>query len=154
MGEGLVNKVILAYAAGIMDGEGCIHIRRRKKYNCFWPHIYDLQVVVSTTDGILADWFYERFGGHICKCKLRTTSNYPKYQWCIQANQATGFLRKVLPYLLLKKQQAELAIKFQDKKKIRQKHRFKNARPWIVYKYEDNTWMKLRQLKRIKLCVF
>jgi len=146
-----LDEITLAYAAGIIDGEGCVHIRRCKKHNSFWPHIYDLHIFVSSSDQLLTHWLHEQFGGHTCKCKPPPCGHYPKYQWCIQANQANQFLQNILPYLLLKKEQAELAIKFQTEKKLRRKYQSGHPRPWVIYRHEDNMWMALRQLKRIKL---
>lgn len=45
------------------------------------------------------------------------TSKGKLFKWRLKANQATAFLELILPYLHLKKAQAELAIRFQARKR-------------------------------------
>ena len=113
-----VNKMIKstdkAYTAGLFDGEGCIHINR-------WAntlkngHKYGLLVQIKMCDGRLLHHLHEQFGGNLNLLK-RSLDN-PKHSdiliWRVECRKAMAFLNIILPYLHLKKKQAELAIKFQ-----------------------------------------
>lgn len=106
----------LAYLAGFFDGEGCINISRSVKKTK--PHHspgYSLQVVISQNDhDLLAEWQAKMNLGSI-QCRDMSEVGYGiTYAWHITAKQAMGFLRTLLPYLRLKKEQAELAISFQE----------------------------------------
>lgn len=108
----------LAYAAGLIDGEGCICIQKSSygtKSNL--PPNYALIVVVSTTDAILTPWLHARFGGSVCKFRgyapLRGLKQVGmSSRWMVASAEAEQFLRAVLPYLQLKKQRAEVALRF------------------------------------------
>src|SRR5205807_3226561 len=53
-----------AYAAGFVDGEGCIAIARAFSpvRNRFY---YTIQVVVANTDRSVLDWMKAAWGGHV-----------------------------------------------------------------------------------------
>jgi len=58
------------------------------------------------------------YGGFVGKVKDKRKATYKtKYAWELKANDAVKFLRDVLPLLLVKRQEAELAIYFQTYKK-------------------------------------
>ena len=69
-----MNKSILAYAAGIIDGEGCIGVYQHKlnpKRGEIHPrHI--LNVKVAMTDKKVILWLYKHFGGSWRKQKYRS----------------------------------------------------------------------------------
>ena len=101
---------LYAYTAGIIDGEGSIGLERcgGKKYNR-----YAIRVIVGNTNEWLCQLLAFSFGGSL---HLRPSKN-PKHQdcwiWSISARQAATFLSLVLPYLQIKRPQAELALSYQ-----------------------------------------
>ena len=114
-----MKKTDLAYTAGIIDGEGCIYISKRKsKYN---RQGYRLQlcVKIASTDEWLCQWLKFAWGGAV---RLRVTHTKENknwsdvWDWTLQTKQAVNMLKLISPYLNLKKPQAELAIKFQKRK--------------------------------------
>lgn len=107
----------LGYAAGLIDGEGCITIGRHHKTirgNNFIE--YRLEVIVNQTDGGAIDFMYGTFGGYIHKRNSKPNPNYRPflYRWEIRGEKAMKFLKRIIPFLKIKKQQAELAIQFQS----------------------------------------
>ena len=54
---------ILAYAAGIVDGEGYIGIRKGKPTASRINFSYDLMVAIAMTDKEIIEWFHDNFGG-------------------------------------------------------------------------------------------
>lgn len=106
-------ETIKAYAAGIIDGEGCITIRRKRNPENS-RNYYNLVVKVGMTGNSSAiDILKTNWGGQICLSgKLRRQK-----QWSIYCLQAEKFLRDVLPYLIVKKNQAEVALDFHKNRK-------------------------------------
>ena len=107
-----MKKTDLAYAAGIIDGEGCIYIGHNHQKD----KSFTLQIVVGNTDEWLCLWLKSNFGGYVyCRKRAKPYSNF--WSWHLQHQKARIFLELVLPYLQIKKAQAELAINFQGNKK-------------------------------------
>jgi len=113
----MANELDYAYAAGLIDGEGCIGV-----YNQTCPttktrrrYILTLRVSMSNWESPL--WMKNTFGGNY---RSYTNLGYGKkvmYTWSMSTKIAGEFLKRILPYLKVKQRQAELAIEFQDKKK-------------------------------------
>ena len=105
----------LIYLAGIIDGEGSIIIwsnvgpnKTRGKYN--------LKVYVSSTDKILIDWIQENFGGHTYTNNAPSRKQHWKtsYLWVIDRPKTLEFLKEIHPFLIIKKERCEIAIKFRE----------------------------------------
>ena len=115
-----MNKVDIAYFAGIFDGEGCIYIRKinakyvtksgiRRIYTS-----YSVEVSLANTNEWICRQLLFAFGGGVYKRKLQMGANQTIWAWQIAAKKATDFLRVLYPYLKLKRAQAEIAINFQN----------------------------------------
>ena len=119
-----MKKTDLAYYAGIIDGEGAIGIAKHKRKDTKHGYYFELQIQVTTADEWLAHSLKFAFGGHV---NLQNTSGstftsrLTLWKWTIHARQALVFLKAVLPYLKLKHYQAEIAVKFQEAKRIGRK---------------------------------
>ncbi len=100
----------LAYAAGIIDGEGYIGIRRIKKA----PRTAVVAVEVGNTDPRLILWLRQRWPDSLndqpVKRKKRPHHHKPLYLWILASQKAENFLKVIQPYLLLKKDQCEIAL--------------------------------------------
>jgi hypothetical protein len=102
------SKTELAYAAGIIDGEGCIGFNKRT------DHVV-LRVSVGNTDPRLMDWLKTTFGGCVWSEKQSYAPNAkPRFGWELSAKKAEEFLRLLLPYLILKRERAELALAYRQ----------------------------------------
>jgi len=111
----------LAYMAGIVDGEGSINlIKASSRHRHPAGEIY-AQLGVTNTNEWVIRWFQYTFGGSINKDKKGC------YRWNVTHRKAAKILRVLLPYLRIKKPQAELAILFQSRK-ISSKHMSAGAR--------------------------
>lgn len=94
----------LIWVAGFFDGEGHIDITTWKGS----PYGY---LVVSVTQGnahINVLDFFSVWGGRVFQ------ANKFGWRWQAYANEASNFIKDILPYLKLKRKAAELAIEFQD----------------------------------------
>jgi hypothetical protein len=105
-----ITEIEVAYAAGIFDGEGCIHIAPYRKRGR--PY-HRLMVAVTNTDFPLLDWLHARWGGHLGK-PLLTNRHRPCKIWALSEGYAYPFLNAVYPYLIVKRRQAELALQFMN----------------------------------------
>lgn len=105
----------LAYLAGIIDGEGSIMLwksdidpKRRGQFN--------LRINVTSTDKCLIDWIFENFGGHRYECNSPSRQCQPKwkkqYIWTVPRPNILQFLIDIYPFLVIKKERCEIAIKF------------------------------------------
>ena len=98
-----------AYLAGVIDGEGCIGVYRD-------AGTYKLVLtIVSTSVDWLIDLRSRWHGlGHIHIDKRPVQGNHKvSAQWTLNRADTQKILRKVLPYLGIKRSQAELALQFQ-----------------------------------------
>lgn len=111
-----MKKTDLAYTAGIMDGEGSIGIAKRKSKSCKRGYTFVLCIQITSSDEWLCQWLKFAFGG--CISHSTNNASNPMWHWVIGNKQAPSFLRSILPYLKLKRPQAELAIKFQEAKRM------------------------------------
>lgn len=102
----------LAYLAGIIDGEGNIGINLSKKGK--WQNCdnYKIRLTISGTDMRLMDWLVENFGGWICAKPIYKKEHKKSYNWSLMCSKAGNILEMVLPYLIIKKQQALIAVSY------------------------------------------
>lgn len=99
----------LAWAAGILDGEGSIMLNHRKRY-ARWED-WTLRVTVTNTDPRMLERMREMFGGSIQPLHKATQPHWkPSWAWVVTARKAEACLRLMLPWLVTKRDRAELAI--------------------------------------------
>ena len=105
--------VELAYLAGFFDGEGSISILNKG------PRKLGLHLQVSQTVKEPLDRFQERFGGsiHLTSRGQSPFSRKPIWAWHAGPRDGATALAALLPYLLVKREQAEVAIEFQSRMK-------------------------------------
>ena len=102
-----------AYLAGFIDGEGCIHICSSNNKRSPIP-AYRLMVAISQADReYLERWRLKLGAGNVHKSGPGSIpGNKQVYNWQIYGREAEMLLRLVLPYLDIKREQAEVALKF------------------------------------------
>jgi hypothetical protein len=103
-----------AYLAGLIDGEGSICIyKQSRKY-------LGLNLCIVTTDRIFATRLAKTYGFAACSSKRHLDN--PKWSQAyvlqVRGKWAVALLRRAMPYLLLKRPQAQLAIEFMDTVKV------------------------------------
>ena len=101
----------LAYIAGIVDGEGCITVRSPAKGDASYP--VSMTFFIANTDISLLNWLLDRICGGV---SWNETPVQTKPYWRLVFPVAFGeeLLRALLPYLIVKKPQAELMLKIRD----------------------------------------
>lgn len=104
------DEAFLWYAAGIVDGEGSIGLKIDTRNNSFAGRIV---TTVSNTKLQLLETFKEKFNaGSISQKPINVEDNrQPCFVWRVNSNAAYKFLKLLIDKLMLKKKQAELAIR-------------------------------------------
>ena len=104
----------LAYLAGIIDGEGSIYIGNFSSNPKTGTKNYQTSMEVTNTDANLINWLMENFGGRrymYTKAQLPKSSNLEVHRWIVAGNLLTELCHLLMPYLIIKKRQAEIMIK-------------------------------------------
>ena len=105
---------ILAYLAGIIDGEGCISILSQKRSGS-GNKCHFLSIKCSMRDAPAINLLGQIFGG-MCKPCAGKNKNDPNdifYIWSVATVSAYNCLVQLVPYLRVKKYQAMVGIAFQ-----------------------------------------
>ena len=103
-----VTEAEWSYLAGIVDGEGSIYIRsQRDRWLLGYPVLN-----ISNTNPRLMEWIKSRFGGSLAAIKP-SASTFRKrvllhLSWT--GKRMEPVLEGILPYLIIKRDQAELAL--------------------------------------------
>jgi hypothetical protein len=103
------------YTAGILDGEGCISIYISKRWDkrqdkfVFRPV---LEISIYQADKVLTDWLLFHYGGKVYEHTMKNSTR-PEYQWIAPRGKSReDFILEILPYILLKRNQALLALEY------------------------------------------
>jgi len=98
------RNVLLAYAAGLFDGEGCCGVYANGAKHC----AVRVQLVLTTPHGPAL--FADLFGGNVKLSGYRRPKALPVYVWAVTADRAANALQAMLPWLREKRGQADLCI--------------------------------------------
>lgn len=130
----------VAWAAGFFDGEGCIMLTKRHRKNSL---NYDLRITVANTDIRSLHKFRQMFGGSI-QVQVRPDHErwLPSWTWVAQNRAAEQCLLRLLPWLVVKHEQAELAIR--SRQYVDRRHRK------TTMDLDRLEWMK-QELSRLKI---
>ena len=93
------------YAAGFMDGEGCINVSscRTTTY---------IRVLIVNTNREVLELFQQRWGGDIKQNKQHKAHWKVSYTWRVSHAACLAFLQDIHPFLVVKRKQAEAAFIF------------------------------------------
>ena len=118
----------LAYCAGIIDGEGCIRVKRTE-----WERYrgdrktpgYHASIQVKMVNRDAMDFLAEVLSGTVRVEKRGQSNRRPLYQWSLADLKAETALHMLLPFLRMKKPQAQLLIRLRDLQRDGWSHRTK-----------------------------
>jgi hypothetical protein len=140
-----------ARLAAFIDGEGCILVYDRKAspkdIDKHWKRTTQLLVCVRNTDPRLPMWCREKFGGSIGR-------SYPEpprrnsFLWRLPYQKAGKVLQACLPFFLLKREQAIVAIAIQE---TMNKKYGRRGVPENIRAKRDALMAELKRLKHVPL---
>ena len=142
-----------SYLAGLVDGEGTIAIKKRDGRDGKSPQ-YELFLQVVQKDGVVIDWLYGVFGGMVRRNKCTNPSGELThiYEWRTQNNKAYELVKHILPFLIVKKEQAQVALQFGNRIRVAC-GRDEDGRRTRLSEYElserERLKQKLHELKKI-----
>lgn len=120
----------IAYLAGLIDGEGCIRVKRSKPYRHLTGRqnaSYHCSIHVRMVDEPAIAFLRDTLGGWywLEKRRERSDAQRPLYCWQATDKDAEHILRALLPFLRVKRGAAENALALRDLQASRRQHRTK-----------------------------
>jgi hypothetical protein len=109
------DSLFLAWAAGFFDGEGCVMVEMSKEKACLHGYRTSLHTTVTQTSLPCLQLFLERFGGSISTSENRTPNGRRwavQHRWVARNETALEFLQAIEPYVVVKKEQVQAALKY------------------------------------------
>jgi hypothetical protein len=116
----VISDLEKAYFAGFFDGEGTISISRVQRGS--GKLAYQLAIAVGLThlptlQKVRDIWTLGSIKDTRLNQNVAHTNKKQYWVWQVKANEACYILKTVLPYLSVKKAEAEIAVAFQEEKK-------------------------------------
>jgi hypothetical protein len=138
-----MNKESKAYNAGFFDGEGCVYIRKTNAKGYKEGIRYDLVCSISQRRTEELYRLKEDYGGCVSLYKSRS-SNSSWGRWSVVCNDAVVFLNDIRPHARLKRNEIDLALKFQSTKGVSGKNITDKQKA-----YQEEVYLALKQLKKL-----
>jgi len=109
----------MSYLAGIFDGEGCVSITKKKPRLEEIHSQYEVYLSVAMCDEAVPRFFQNVFGGSLQKRPIRDNRprTRPIWQWSICSRKCLVIMKELLPYVLIKRPQLEVAIHLLEHRK-------------------------------------
>jgi len=139
----------IAYIAGLFDGEGCVSVvsgirKRPGRKNDKLRNEHSLHVSISNQHIPTLTYIKNATGlGNI----YRDAKDRINFKWIVDCVRAMEFLKVLLPYLKIKKPQAELAIKLQTLLSYRNMTLENTGRIDKLYYLNDEQLQEREQIK-------
>ena len=111
------TEIDCARLAAFIDGEGMIDIHTHSQFRKHLNRVYEtryVRIVIVNTDFRLARWCKATFGGHAAFEQRKNPKWRPVAKWYVSTGKAVEILQLCYPYMLLKREQAEVAFAFQE----------------------------------------
>lgn len=105
-----ISPTIAAYMSGILDGEGCIYVNRRKPSGRRLTPGYGVKVVVNITSKAIVDWFRENVELTSIHGHQPEGNRQYKYLCTWNNSAAERLLLACRPYMVIKAAQADLGL--------------------------------------------
>jgi len=147
------QAALLPYLAGMFDGEGTIRIDKLKACN---PGMkkkqsvspgYAVHVSIGMVDPVIPRLFFARFKVGSLRTE-RVPGKRPIYRWHVRGNvSAIVVVKELLPYLIVKKDQAVLALELTDNWE-RPRAKAYGVDPLELQRRED-AYLKMRKLNAV-----
>lgn len=155
-----IKDVDWARLAAYIDGEGSISIHKNRAQEALGKSVmHSLTVHVTNTDPRMIVWIYETFGVGLAFQKQKCPSIVAymgagkKWRqvhiWQVEARLAAQILEGCMPFFIIKREQAEIAIAFQKTKVLHNCGRRGDRTPPNVIQMREQMAQKVRELKHV-----
>lgn len=105
----MTRRETLAYLAGLVDGEAYIGIKRNRPKNCV-SLAYHERIQVRMVDESAIKFLTTTLGGKYYRERPRSDAGRPLYCWQVSDARAASILKQLLPYLKVKRRNAETVL--------------------------------------------
>lgn len=112
----------LAYAAGVIDSDGYIGVRRKTSDR--WQAVYAPRMMVKQVEPQAIELLHGMFGGYRTTGQPTAARGRPLFTWEVHSASAGRACEALLPHLRIKRAQAENAIEVYRINKSGQRRRF------------------------------
>lgn len=133
----------LSYLAGAIDSDGCISIRKSNYHRRIRGDgvndMYSERVTLKQVTIDIPQLLKESFGGTFRHAKASTENSKPLYVYESSDKQAANACRLLLPYLRVKRRQAELVLELRESKNSK----YWRAAYWFEKEFPDWRTMEL-----------
>lgn len=115
MNTRLLTETEAAYLAGFADGEASIGLHHFRHPKGDRQPRFSITLQISNINHEVILWMQERTGGSIYT--RQPSQDRRRVLYCLQVPsvRCCAFLKQVLPFLIVKREQAELAIEFHER---------------------------------------
>lgn len=107
------SELQYAFLAGIIEGEGCIYIGSHSSNKETGARYFTTAIQVTNTDKNLIDYLHNTFGGLQAPYTAAQTPKIkrkPVFVWKVTGEELTHICKRVLPYMIAKKNQIEVML--------------------------------------------
>ena len=105
-----MDHVYSAYAAGLFDGEGNLHIQEHRRKDR--AHTYSISMGIANTKRDVLDEFCSVWGGRVRQVRTSARGVKDCFYWRMGGSDGYFFLMDVMPYLRIKRAEAAVALAF------------------------------------------
>jgi hypothetical protein len=113
-----VTIATYAYLAGVIDSDGFITIQKCRPNGRRKRTYYYAKVGLGQSNEIIPALLAETFGATVTHYGPRQAGNLDTWHWQAHNRVAHATLAAIIPYLLLKRRQAEVALEFLARLKV------------------------------------
>jgi hypothetical protein len=145
------QATLYAYLAGIIDGEGTIRIGATKpnSKNPLWNIRYYAAISVGMSEKKVIEKFEQTFGTNTNMYVECIPNRKTMYRWGTSGTQnMIDIIKKLLPYLIAKREQAKLVLKFCENKKVDGFRRNKGL-PKKELQRREEIYLKVKKLNAV-----
>lgn len=129
------------YVAGTIDSDGCIGTQKNTNCKTYRPYL-----VVIQKDMKLIEYLYSNFGGSVNIVSRKRVDNIDFYiRWMVVNQRCVNILKKCLPYLIVKKEQAILAVRMVEEAKCGKQKGFRRI-PEHIYDLQKDLHFSIKNL--------
>jgi hypothetical protein len=118
------KRLLHSYVAGLFDGEGSVEFSKT----------FALRISITNTNKQILQQLQSQYGGNVKKTSYKPTStNNIKqcWQWRIGSSGARHCLSLLIPYLVIKRKQAELSLLSQCNPGVKLTPKERRFKEWI-----------------------
>ena len=140
--ESCRKRVLLEKLAMALDTDGNIRIENAR------PGTHTQRIGFGNTNIKIIKWLVENFGGRMPKEQVFDNPKHKSlYNWTLSGSNSYNMLKKIRPFLIIKQEQADLAIELYEKVS---KWKYHSDKPMPKYKQElaEELYQKCRALNK------